>query len=208
MILLTKLAIRIVGIFVLGAVVYFAVTYGQVWRGSRRDQTQPAPAIIVFGAAQYNGRPSAVLKARLDHAVDLYRRRLAPLVVVTGGRQPGDPFTEASVAAEYLLERGIPDRAVLREVSGESSWQSLSAAAGILADRHIDEALLVSDRFHSLRIEAIAGELGLTGHVSPTPTSPITGWTERRAMGREALAVAVGRIIGFRRQANIDAVVR
>ncbi len=208
MITLVRLSVKItVALFMIG-LVYLGVTFVQVWAESRRDDTQPAPAIVVFGAAQFDGRPSAVLKARLDHAVDLYRRRLAPLVVVTGGNQPGDRFTEATVSADYLLSRGVPDSAVLREVTGRSSWQSLSAATVILAGRDVNEAILVSDRFHSLRIEAIAAELGLMAHVSPTPTSPIVGWSERRAIGRETLAVAVGRVIGFRRQANIQEVVR
>lgn len=208
MITLIRLAIKLTSGVITLAVIYMAVTFGQIWWEARRDETQPAPAIVVFGAAQYDGRPSAVLKARLDHAVDLYRRGLAPLVVVTGGRQPGDHFTEATVSANHLLASGVPESAILREVSGASSWQSLSAAAGILADRGVTEALLVSDPFHSLRIEAIASELGLVGHVSPTRTSPITGGSELRAMGRETLAVSMGRVIGFRRQANIDEVVR
>lgn len=208
MITLTRLVIKSVAALVTVGVLYLGVTFGQIWWEARRDETQPSPAIIVFGAAQYDGRPSPVLKARLDHAVDLFRRQLAPLIVVTGGRRPGDRYTEATVSADYLRARGVPEAAVLREVSGESSWQSLSAAAAILADRDITEALLVSDRFHSMRIEGIADELGLTAHVSPTPTSPIAGWSERRAMGRETLAVALGRVIGFRRQANIDEVVR
>jgi uncharacterized SAM-binding protein YcdF (DUF218 family) len=187
---------------------YLAVTFAQVYRAARRDEARPAQAIVVFGTAQYDGKPSPVLAARLDHAIELYERKLAPVVVVTGGNQPGDRFTEAAASATYLLERGIPDEDVLREVSGTSSWQSLAAVSEFLAERDITEVLLVSDPFHSLRISAMADELGLDGHASPTRTSPIVGLTEMEYMARETVAVALGRIIGFRRQANVERVVR
>jgi uncharacterized SAM-binding protein YcdF (DUF218 family) len=193
---------------VAAVVLYLGVTFVQVWWAARHDQARPAQAIVVFGTAQYNGVPSPVLAARLDHAIELYRQRLAPVIVVTGGNQPGDQFTEATASANYLIHRGVPDEDVLREVSGTSSWQSLAAAANFLADREIDDVLLVSDPFHSYRIRAMASELGLQGHASPTPTSPIHGFTEAQYMARETVAVAVGRIVGFRRQASIERVVR
>jgi len=161
----------------------------------------------VLGNAQYSGEPSPVLRARLDHAVDLWRRRLAPVIVVTGGRQPGDRFTDASASANYLMGRGVPDRNLLREVSGQTSWQSLAAVAAFLKNRSINHVLLVSDPFHSYRINAIAGELGLDGHSSPTRTSPIGGFSEARYLLRETAAVAVGQVIGFRREAGVHRVV-
>jgi uncharacterized SAM-binding protein YcdF (DUF218 family) len=202
-----KLAVK-VAVALLGAIVlYLGVTFVQVWLASRDDQARPAQAIVVFGTAQYNGVPSPVLAARLDHAIDLYERDLAPVIVVTGGNQPGDQFTEATASANYLLAKGVPDEDVLREVSGKSSWQSLAAVAGFLEDRDIHRVLLVSDPFHSYRIDAMADELGLDAHASPTHTSPIAGLNEVRYMARETVAVAVGRLVGFRRQANIDEVV-
>jgi len=203
-----KLALKVLAGAVLVVILYLAVTFAQVWWVSRRDEAQPAQAIVVFGTAQYDGEPSPVLAARLDHAIDLYRRKLAPVVVVTGGNQPGDRFTEATASANYLLAHGVPDEDVLREVSGTSSWQSLAAVSEFLAERDINEVLLVSDPFHSLRISAMAKELGLEGHASPTRTSPIVGVTEVEYMARETVAVAVGRIIGFRRQADVERVVR
>lgn len=202
--LVYKLAIGAMSLLVL----YLGVTFAQVWMESRRDHAQGAQAIVVFGAAQYDGRPSEVLKARLDHALALYRRRLAPKIVVTGGRQPGDRFTEASVSADYLLSKGVPDSDILRENSGQSSWQSLAATARFLEDRNINEVLLVSDPFHAFRITAMAGELGLEAHSSPTRSSPIGGLTNVRYMARETVAVAVGRLIGYRREARVDKVVR
>lgn len=202
-----KLAVKVAAALVAAVVLYLAVTFVQVWRAARDDQARPAEAIVVFGTAQYNGVPSPVLAARLDHAIELYEKDLAPVIVVTGGNQPGDKFTEATASANYLIQRGVPDEDVLREVSGTSSWQSLAAAANFLGDREINEVLLVSDPFHSLRIRAMASELGLDGHSSPTKTSPIKGMTEARYMVRETVAVAVGRIVGFRRQASIQDVV-
>ena len=203
-----KLAFKLAAGLVAATVLYLVVTFVQVWRAAHDDQARRAEAIVVFGTAQYNGVPSPVLAARLDHAIELYRRDLAPVIVVTGGNQPGDEFTEATASANYLIQRGVPDDDVLREVSGTSSWQSLAAAANFLGDRAIREVLLVSDPFHSLRIQAMASELGLEGHPSPTTSSPIRGMTEARYMARETVAVAVGRVIGFRRQANIEDVVR
>lgn len=203
-----KLAVKVVVGLLAAAVLYLAVTFVQVWRAARNDQARPAEAIVVFGTAQYNGVPSPVLAARLDHAIELYRKDLAPVIVVTGGNQPGDQYTEATASANYLIQRGVPDEDVLREVSGTSSWQSLAAAANFLDDRKINDVLLVSDPFHSLRIRAMASELGLDAHSSPTRTSPIRGFTEARYMARETVAVAVGRIVGFRRQASIEDVVK
>jgi uncharacterized SAM-binding protein YcdF (DUF218 family) len=198
--------IRLVKLAVLAAfllVGYLVFTFFQVWSASRRDDARPAQAIVVLGAAQFNGVPSPILKARLDHAHDLYDRGLAPVIVVTGGKQPGDQFTEASSSADYLLEKGVPDEDILREVSGTSSWESLAAASSFLKEREIRRVLLVSDPFHSFRIDAIADELGLDAHPSPTRSSPITGFSATRHLVRETAAVAVGRIVGYRREAGI-----
>ncbi|MGH9189245.1 MAG: YdcF family protein [Acidimicrobiales bacterium] len=201
-------AVKIGFVLAAAGLIYGVITFGQVWWASRSDDAREAQAIVVFGAAQYNGKPSPVLQARLDHAVDLWRRRLAPVIVVTGGGQPGDRFTEATASANYLLAEGVPDTKILREVSGNSSWQSLASAASFLDDRSIHDVLLVSDPFHSYRIRAMAGELGLDAHVSPTRTSPIAGAGQVPHLARETVAVAVGRVIGFRRQADIDEAVR
>ncbi|MBV8160959.1 MAG: YdcF family protein [Acidimicrobiia bacterium] len=200
-------AVKVAAAALVALLVYGAVTFVQVWLASRRDGVHKAQAIVVFGAAQYNGRPSAVLRARLDHAVDLYDRHIAPVIVVTGGRQPGDKFTEATAAADYLFTKGVPDSDILREVSGRSSWQSLASTAAFLKVRHISDVILVSDPFHSLRIGGMAAELGLDASTSPTRTSPITGFTATEYMGRETVAVAIGRIVGFRREAGVKSVV-
>jgi uncharacterized SAM-binding protein YcdF (DUF218 family) len=192
---------RLVGVLV-GAlalvVLYLGFTFVEVWLASRRDQARPVQAIVVLGAAQYNGRPSPVLRARLDHAYDLWREKLAPTVVVTGGREPGDRFTEATASANYLESRGVPDADVLRETGGRNSWESLAASAAFLKVRGVHTVLLVSDPFHNERITLMADEVGLRPYVSPTRTSPIRGVARVPYFAKETLEVAIGRIIGFR----------
>ena len=203
-----RLAVKVTLALVALVVLYLVWTFVQVWLASRQDDARTAEAIVVLGAAQYNGEPSPILKARLDHAASLYHEGLADTVVVTGGKQPGDQFTEATASAQYLIAKGVPDEDILREVDGRSSWESLAAASEFLKERDIRRVLLVSDPFHSYRIQAIASELGLEGHPSPTRTSPITGASSTRHLLRETAAVAVGRIIGFRREAGIHRVVQ
>ena len=198
-----RLAVKVVAGLVALLVLYVGVTYVQVWQASRRDEARRVDAIVVFGAAQYNGRPSPVLAARLDHAADLYKRDVADRVVVTGGGQPGDRTTEASASAAYLARKGVPESALLREIHGRTSWQSLAAAARFLKEQGRTEVVLVSDPFHNKRIASMADELGLSGYVSPTQTSPIGGSEEVRYLAKETVAVALGRVVGFRRVAGI-----
>jgi len=193
-----KLRSALLGVFVLIAL-YLAITFVQVWHASRQDDARPAEAIIVLGAAQYDGRPSNVLQARLDHAADLYDRKLAPVIVVTGGGQPGDRFTEAAASAKYLEDKGIPADSIELETTSTNSRDELAAAARFLHQQGIDDVVLVSDGFHAYRIDAIADEVGLKAHVSPTPTSPVKGFDELRAELRETVAVAAGRLIGYDR---------
>ena len=180
-------------------VFYLGVTFVQVWRAARHEGKRPSDAIVVLGAAQYDGVPSPVLAARLDHALELYEEGIAPVIVVTGGRQEGDRFTEATAAATYLHDRGVPDDAILRETTGKSSWESLAASARFLSSKGMKQVVLVSDPYHAKRIQAIADEVGLDAVTSPTHTSPIKGTAEWRRFGTETLRVAAGRIFGYRR---------
>ncbi len=178
---------------------YYCVNLFQVWSVGNSDQARPVDAIVVLGAAQYDGRPSPQLRARLDHAVELWKRGVAPLVVVTGGNQPGDRFTEASASASYLSQHGVTSAAILQENRGHSSWESLVGVARLLNERDASRVLLVSDPFHSLRIRLVAQELGLTAYVSPTRTSPVRGATAVMKELKEAVGLSVGRVIGFKR---------
>ena len=212
-----RLAKRVVLFALLACVVYLAVTFVQVWSASRRDEARevrrssPVEAIVVLGAAQYNGRPSPVLRARLDHAADLYDRGLAPTIVVTGGQVADDPTrnTEASASADYLARaHGVPQEAILRENDGCNTWQSLASTANVLRKRQAERVILVSDPFHSARVSAIAHELHLAAKVSPTRSSPISGGAELRHMARESAIVAAARVVGFRRLMGINSLAR
>jgi vancomycin permeability regulator SanA len=191
-----RLAVRLALLVGVVAVGYLAVTGFQVWRAGREDQAGPADAIVVLGAAQYDGRPSPVYRARLDHAADLYERDLAPLVLVTGGKRPGDRFTEAAAGAGYLVGRGVPEEAVVLESGGTDSWTSLSAAARVLGDRR--RVLLVSSPYHALRIRHIAAELGLDARSSPSTSNE--GYGARAwHLASETVRVGAGRIVGYGR---------
>jgi uncharacterized SAM-binding protein YcdF (DUF218 family) len=184
-------------------VLYYLVTLAQVVRTGRSDEARPVDAIVVLGAAQYDGRPSPQLAARLDHALDLWRDELAPYVMVTGGKRPGDRFTEAEASRRYLRERGVPERAILMANSGSTTFDSLQVAADELTADGLSEVLLVTDPFHSLRSKLIAEEVGLDAWVSPTPTSVVTGWTSATRHVKEAAGIALGRLIGFERLSGL-----
>jgi len=148
----------------------------------------------VLGAAQYDGKPSPLLAGRLDHALELYRQGYADTIVVTGGKQPLDRFTEAAASAAYLQERGVSAGAILQETTGRSSWDSLRGAASLLDAAGKERVLLVSDPAHSLRIEDMAEELGLTAFTSPTDVASPVG-----RLAKEAAGVALARFIGWDR---------
>ena len=198
-----RVGVVLVGLLVV-VLVYYLVGLYQVWHSARTDEARAADAIVVLGAAQYDGRPSPVLAARLDHALELWRDGYAPRIVVTGGKQVGDRFTEATASAEYLIARGVPDSAILREVQGTSTWESLAATARILRNRGLKSVLVVSDPYHSLRARETARELGLDTHSSPTTTSPVSGWGEWKRMFKEAAGVGLARFIGYRRLLRIS----
>ena len=181
------------------AISYYAVTFYQVHSTGRIDQARPVDAIVVMGAAQYDGRPSPQLAARLDHAADLWSAGVANVIVVTGGNQRGDRFTEAQASATYLIDRGVPADAILQESVGRSSYESLDGVTTLLHQRGLFSVLLVSDPFHSLRSQLIAQELGLVAYVSPTRTSPVRGNAATARELEEAAGISLGRIIGFKR---------
>jgi len=147
---------------------------------SSRDEARPAQAIVVLGAAQYAGKPSPVLRARLDHALDLWNRHLASLLILTGGTGFGDTTSEASVGRKYAKKHGVPDSAILVENEGRTTSESMRAVAGMLEVRGLQSALLVSDPFHMLRLRILARRFGFTPYTSPTRTSPISPNREQR----------------------------
>ena len=204
-----RLTWRLTKLVALLLALYLGLTAAHVLWSSRRDEATPSDAIVVFGAAQYNGRPSPVFRARLDHAADLYERDIAPTIWVTGGSGAEGEESEASVASKYLIrERGVADEDIRLEVQGKDSWHQLAAVARILRREGSTDVVLVSDGFHNARIKAIADELGLDPKASATTTSPISGGKEAEYLMRETGAMAIGRIVGFRRLSGISGTAR
>jgi uncharacterized SAM-binding protein YcdF (DUF218 family) len=143
-----------------------------IWE--HRDDARQADAIVVLGAAQYDGRPSPVLRARLDHAVALWSQHLAPKLVLTGGMGDGDTTSEAAVGRRYAVKHGVPDSAILMETRGRTTAESMQRVAAMMDTVHAREVILVSDPFHMLRLAILARRFALVPRTSPTRTSPIS----------------------------------
>jgi uncharacterized SAM-binding protein YcdF (DUF218 family) len=158
-----------------GAVAVTAYATFRIWERGTVDEARAigtADAIVVLGAAQWDGRPSPVFSARLDHAIALWRAGRAPRLVMTGGRREGDRTTEAATGRAYAIAAGVPDEAILMESAGRSTLESLEAVAAILEAEGAGPTLFVSDRTHMLRVLRMAKDLGIEAHGSPTATSP------------------------------------
>ena len=170
----------------------------QILRQGGSDEQRAADAIVVLGAAQYDGQPSPVFEARLEHAVALWHQGLASAFVVTGGKLPGDRTTEAAVAREYAIANGVPAEAIFGEDRAHNTLSSLSAVAAELRARDMKSAIFVSDPTHMLRVLRIADDLGIEAYGSPTPTSPIQADPLRRvqAIAHELGALAVYFVTG------------
>ena len=182
-----------------GAVLYVVANIAQVWVVGRSDQARSVDAIVVMGVAQYDGRPSPQLQARLDHVLALWGTGVTQLVITTGGNQPGDRFTEARASADYLIAGGVDETLIAMEDLGSTSLQSLRGVAEIMKSRNLESVLIVTDPYHALRSRLIAQDLGLVAYVSPTPSSTVRGNTELRRMINEGLGVSVAYILGFER---------
>jgi uncharacterized SAM-binding protein YcdF (DUF218 family) len=181
---------------------YFLVSLVQVWNTGRDDSflrsRRTVDAIVVLGAAQYDGRPSPQLRARLDHVVRLWNVPVAPLVVVTGGKQIGDRFTEAEASRDYLVSKGVPVEVIVIESRGASTYQSLEAVRDEARLNRWNDVVLVSDPYHLKRAQLVASELGMAAEVSATRDGVVSGSSALRRNVREALGIMVGRITGFR----------
>lgn len=181
------------------AMVAGAWTTWRIWDTGNRDERPAADAIVVLGAAQYNGRPSAILRARLDHGIALFEAGVAPYLVVTGGKAEGDRTTEAASARTYALSHGVPAAAILVEDQGRTTRESLRGVTDVLRANDLRRAVFVSDRTHMLRVLRIAADEGIVAYGSPTTTSPTDASLGNRleATAREiaalgALFVGVG----------------
>ncbi len=183
-------ALLLVAVLLVG---YVGATFLDIWFATRRSADGEASAALVLGAAQYNGTPSPVLVRRLDEAANLYESGRVELIVVTGGQQEGDVTTEAKAGYDYLRLQGIPDGDLRLEVQGDSTYTSMAAAARFLRNEQIDDVILVTDAYHTRRVEMIADEVGLVAEVSAV------GDADFNELMRETAAVSVGRVTGFRR---------
>jgi uncharacterized SAM-binding protein YcdF (DUF218 family) len=167
--------IRLVGAVCLGVALAGGYATYRIWAQGQRDEERPADAIVVMGAAQYDGRPSKVFAARLDHAVALYFADVAPRLVVTGGKAEGDRTTEAAAGRAFAIELGVPPEDILVDDRSRTTLESIRAVAALLDGNNAHSAVFVSDRPHMLRVLRMAADEGMTAWGSPTRTSPIEG---------------------------------
>jgi uncharacterized SAM-binding protein YcdF (DUF218 family) len=163
--------VAVVGCLAIGVVAGYA-TY-RIWAQGQRDEQRPADAIVVMGAAQYDGRPSPVFAARLDHAVELFHAGIAKRLIVTGGKADGDRTTEAATARAFAIAHGIPADAIMGEDASRTTLESIRAVGDLLRTHDLKDAVFVSDRPHMLRVLRMAADEGITAWGSPTATSPI-----------------------------------
>jgi uncharacterized SAM-binding protein YcdF (DUF218 family) len=185
------LALRLV-LGVVGAVLtVWLLLLTAVYLYGQQDGARPADVIVVLGAAQYDGRPSPVLRARVDHAVGLYQADVAPRLIMTGGVGVGDTVSEARVGLRYAVRSGVPEEHILLEEAGIRSIESLQAVALLMEEEGMETAVLVSDPFHMLRLRILSRRLGIRMSSSPTRTSPISADREEewRFILRESLII-------------------
>lgn len=190
--------VRVVLGLALFSTALWALTVAAIHLYGRRDEARRADAIVVLGAAQYDGRPSPVLRSRLDHAIALYRDGRARTIIMTGGVGPGDTVSEAVVGRRYAVRQGVPAEAILTERRGLSTLESMEAVAALMRAREMKSAVLVSDPFHMLRLKLLAVRVGIHGYTSPTRTSPISRNPpqERRFILRESIGMPLA-LLGF-----------
>jgi uncharacterized SAM-binding protein YcdF (DUF218 family) len=199
----SRRAIRLLLLATLAAIIGVAIleksTYDAIRAQASQDEARPADSIVVFGAAEYNGTPSPVYKARLDHAFDLEERGLAPLVITTGG-SGGDPkYTEGAVGRDYLIQRGMAAEKIVADTQSDTTYENVQAVARILREHKAHNCIAVSDGFHLYRVKLIFRSFGIPAFASPAPDSPIEADPFLRTVHslRELASVTLWRL-GFR----------
>jgi len=173
-----RLLRRVIALVLTVAVGWIVWVYGQIQYYADRDEASSADAIAVFGAAEYDGRPSPVLRARLDHALDLYARKLAPLMITLGGGDVGDQHSEGGVGRDYLVAHGVPETAIIAETRSDNTEESATRLAAIARANHLNRIIVVSDGTHLFRIHALCDKVGLQVYTSPRPVGRAIGWQE------------------------------
>lgn len=181
--------LRLLLLAVVAVAAFLAITAAQIVDASHLQEIHPADAIVVFGAAEYSGRPSPVLRARLDHAFDLYEHHVAPVVITTGGAAADPKFSEGGVGDDYLHRRGIPENALIAETQGSDTAQSAQRVAVIMRANGLHSCVAVSDAYHVFRIRKLLEHEGIQVYVAPRPDSvPRTAGMRAEAVLREALS--------------------
>jgi uncharacterized SAM-binding protein YcdF (DUF218 family) len=166
------------------------------WAGSHSD-TNTVDAIVVMGAAQYDGVPSPLLASRLQHALELWQQKQAPIIAVTGGKRIGDRFTEGATSRRWLTDRGVPTADIIVESVGRSTWESIENLAPLLNNADVRSVVVVSSSWHVQRAELSLKELGFRAHSSASPDGVLSSSSKKSKLIREIAGVSLGRIIGF-----------
>ena len=186
----------------LGGIAWVVWVDRQIHYYADRNEARPADAIAVFGAAEYDGRPSPVLRARLDHALELYQEKIAPLVVTLGGGEPTDAHSEGAVGHDYLMAHGVPDAAIIAETKSDNTEESVKRLAVIARANHLKSIVVVSDGTHLFRVHALCSAMGLNVYTSPRPeTRGVSRWDGFERMAHEILSYTwwrVRRALGIR----------
>lgn len=190
-----KIAALVLTFVVAGAVFFYLHVCIAITQQAHRDERRPADAIVVFGAAEYYGRPSPVLRARLDHGLDLFRQDMAPFIITTGGSGRDPRFSEGGVGHDYLLAHGVPDSALIEETQGGDTAQSAARVAVIMRANGLHTCLAVSDADHLFRVKKLMSDQGMECYGSPRPGSlPHTAWTRFWAVQREAFSYTLWKL--------------
>ena len=201
---LLRWVLRGTALVVVLALVVFGFTAVRVWQVARLDSRATVDAIVVLGASQFDGRPSPIFQARLDHARELHADGVAPVVVTVGGNRAGDRFTEAAAGGRYLRGAGVPGDAVVEVGEGSDTLGSLRAVALVAREREWDDVVLVTDPWHSYRARSMASHVGLRARTSPTRSGPVVQGRTRevRYIVRETFAYLYYRVFGGSRLAE------
>ena len=196
-----KRAAQVLAMIMCVGSLYVGLTVFEVWRVGHTQSTTQVDAIVVMGAAQYDGVPSPLLKARLMHALDLWKQKVAPRIVLTGGNKPGDRFTEASASAIFLRQQGVPQEDLLQESASRSTYEALRNMRDLVKNDsnfiEIEHIVIVTDPYHELRSRLTAKEWGFDAFTSSTPNSPIAGNRALKKHVKEGVGIALARVIGF-----------
>jgi len=189
---------RVIAAFLVAVGLIVGMTAVNIWWTARQDERPVSDAIVVLGSAQYDGRPSPIFEARLDHALDLYNAEVAPMIITVGGRQEGDRYTEAEAGLLWLAAEGVPEEAMRAIPDGTDTLKSLRAVAAVFTEQGLSTAVLVTDPWHALRATRMATDAGIVASSSPTRQGPAvqTRSTQFRYIARETAAYLFYRLTG------------